>query len=207
MTTKEIKILIVGAGPTGLTAAIELARRGIMPTIIDKRHKASTLSRAVGITPRSLDLLSPSGVSKKLIADGIAMDGLRIYKNRQLTLAMKLHSDRTSFPTILGLPQDRTEIIMRDTFNSLDGTVQYGVTLDYLKQKREHVVTHLSNGSEELFDIVIGADGVKSTVRKQAGIDFPGIDLDQTWSIADIHAKDWRHPTKITLVQADPEKL
>ena len=46
-----MKVLIVGAGPTGLTAAIELARRGVLPMIVDRRPDASTLSRAVGITP------------------------------------------------------------------------------------------------------------------------------------------------------------
>ncbi len=68
------EILIVGAGPTGLTAAVELARRGIIPRIIDRKQKASKLSRAVGINNQTLRLLSESGVSKELIDVGVKVD-------------------------------------------------------------------------------------------------------------------------------------
>ncbi|WP_444909721.1 FAD-dependent oxidoreductase [Microbulbifer sp. TRSA005] len=199
-----MKILIVGAGPTGLTAAIELARRGITPTIIDKREGASTLSRAVGITPKSLQLLSPSGVSERLIKEGVEMDGLRIYRNSSLVLEMPLHSERTFFPTILGLPQDRTESIMVDVFKNLGGSIKYNLKLNDLKDNGDSVLSIFSDGSEENFDKVIGADGIKSAVRESSNIRYPGTDLNQLWSIADVDVRNWRHPGKITLVQVSP---
>ena len=107
-----MKVLIVGAGPTGLTAGIELCRFGLVPTIVDKRESASTHSRAVGITPRSLDLLKPSGVSAKLIAEGVALNGLRVYHGTSLSLELPLHSKRMAYPCVLAMPQDRTEAIM-----------------------------------------------------------------------------------------------
>ena len=58
----ERTILIAGAGPTGLTAAVELARRGIVPRVIDRNDRPSQLGKAVGISPRSLDILEASGV-------------------------------------------------------------------------------------------------------------------------------------------------
>ena len=199
-----MKVLIVGAGPTGLTAGIELVRRGVVPKLIDRRENASTLSRAVGITPRSLRLLSHAGVSERLIDEGVAMDGLRIYRGDKLSLELPLHSERTFFPTVLGLPQDRTEAIMADVFTSLGGTVHYSIALDGIYEKDDQVVARYSDGTEEAFDHVIGADGIGSTVRNAAGIAYPGVDLDQTWSIADVDVKDWRHPGKITLVQVGP---
>ncbi len=199
-----MKLLVVGAGPTGLTTAIELMRHGVAPHIIDKRDSTSTLSRAVGITPRSLELLSHSGVSERLIAEGIAMDGLRIYRGDKLSLEMPLHSERVFFPTILGLPQDRTESIMVDVLTSLGGTVHYGLSLEGISEKEEQVIARYSDGREEAFDAIIGADGTRSTVRETAGIAYPGVDLEQTWSIADVDADNWRHPGKITLVQVRP---
>lgn len=202
-----MRILIVGAGPTGLTAAIELVRQGIIPTLVDRRDNASTLSRAVGITPRSLQLLSYSGVSDRLIAEGIAMDGLRVYRGDVLALEMPLHSDRVFFPTILGLAQDRTEAIMAETLVSKGGSVRYGVALEGLGDNHDRIVAQFSDGSEEHFDLIIGADGIKSRVREEAGIAYLGVNLNETWSIADVDVEDWRHPGKFTLVQAGTGKV
>lgn len=200
----ERKVLIVGAGPTGLTVATELARLGVAPTIIDKRDAASTLSRAVGITPRSLQLLSHSGIAERLIAQGTAMTSVQIYRGEKLALAMALHSERAYYPTILGLPQDETETIMAEVLDSRGTTVQYGVALESFDEREHDVVAQFSNGSEERFDYVVGADGVNSTVRQSAGIEFPGFDLDETWSIADVHADNWQHADALTLIQAGP---
>lgn len=202
-----MKILIVGPGPTGLTAAIELVRRGIVPTLVDRRDNASTLSRAVGITPRSLQLQSSSGVSDQLIAEGIAMGGLRVYRDGALALEMPLHSDRVFFPKVLGLAQDRTETIMAETLVSQGGSVRYGIALESLGDEDDRIVARFSDGTEEHFDLIVGADGVRSTVREEAGIAYPGVDLDKTWSIADVDVEDWRHAGKITLVQAEPGKV
>lgn len=65
------RILVVGAGPTGLTAAVELARRGIVPRIVDKDEGPTPLSRAVGISANSVDILEPSGAAERLLAEGI----------------------------------------------------------------------------------------------------------------------------------------
>lgn len=191
----------MGAGPTGLTAALELARRGIQPMIIDKRDSASTFSRAVGITPRSLELLSESGVAAKLIEEGIAFESAQIYPNPSSPIEVNIHSDKTFFPTILGLPQDRTESLMAEVLQSYGCSVQYRIALEELVNSGDRVETRFSDGHEASFDVVVGADGIGSTVREKSGIAYPGYDLDETWSIADVDAKDWRHPKSLTLVR------
>ena len=72
-------VLVVGAGPTGLTAAVELSRLGIETRIIEVGDKPSELSRAVGIMPYSLDLLEASGVTTKLLDAGVLIKGFKIY--------------------------------------------------------------------------------------------------------------------------------
>ncbi len=67
-TPETMRVLIVDAGPTGLTAADELARQGIAGDVIDRKEEPSSLSCAVGIMPSSLKTLTPSGVTDKLFA-------------------------------------------------------------------------------------------------------------------------------------------
>lgn len=199
-----MKILIVGAGPTGLTVAIELARRGVQPTVVDRRDSASTLSRAVGITPRSLELLSHSGAADALIAEGIAMDGLRVYHGKKLNLEMALRSERAFHPNLVCLAQDRTEAILAGVLAEHGASVRYGMQLDELTETTDGVVARFNNGESATFDHVVGADGIRSTVREQAGIAYPGFDLEEKWSIADVDLAGWKHPGCLTVVQAGP---
>ena len=199
-----MKVLIVGAGPTGLTAAIELARKGIKPKIIDRREGLSTLSRAVGITPRSLEILSHSGASETLIVEGIPMDGLRVYFGQSLSLKMPLRSERSYHPNLVCLPQDRTEAIMADALSKYGVEVKYGLKFVALSQTVDSVSVKYDDGNEETFDHVIGADGIRSMVREQAGIAYEGFDLEEQWAVADVDVFNWRHPGCLTVVQAGP---
>lgn len=116
-----MKVLIVGAGPAGLTTAglttaVELARRGVVSDVIDLRESGSGLSRAVGILPASLDILRPSGVTGKLLAEGMKFRQVRIYRHSSLVLALTLEVSGADGEFILGLAQDRTETHLRDVF-------------------------------------------------------------------------------------------
>ena len=113
-----MKILIVGAGPAGLTAAVELARRGVETKVIDKRTSQATLSRAVGITPRSLKTLELSGVTQELISEGIQIKGVKIYhqSKRLLDMPLQVNPLQYGYGFMLGLPQDRTEFHLRKAY-------------------------------------------------------------------------------------------
>jgi len=73
-----------------------------------------------------------------------------------------------------------------------------------IRDRGNRVIAQFADGTEQAFDQVVGADGIRSTVRKAAEIDYPGIDLEETWSIADVDAEGWRHADQMTLVQAAP---
>ncbi len=125
------KVLIVGAGPTGLTAGVELARQGVPVEIIDRREGGSTLSRAVGINPRSLEILGPSGVSTRLLDEGVRIRSVQFYREDVAWACVPLTAARVRFGRneILGLPQDQTEVILRDAFVAAGGCLRYGVEL------------------------------------------------------------------------------
>jgi 2-polyprenyl-6-methoxyphenol hydroxylase-like FAD-dependent oxidoreductase len=198
-----MKVLIVGAGPTGLTCAVELWRRGIEAEIIDKRDNASGFSRAVGITPASLEILEPSGVAENLISDGIKFHGLRVYRGEKPALAMpiKVKMMQHGYDFMLGFAQDRTETHLRNALQKLGGTVRYSTELSGLHQSDGQVKAEIAGAKPEIYDYLIGADGVRSTVRDASGIDFPGYDLPEKWSIADVEAQDWPNHDLFTLCQ------
>ena len=189
------RILIVGAGPTGLSAGVELARRGMDVTIIDKRDEASGFSRAVGILQSTLDLLEASGVSDKLRQEGVQVRGVKIFDQDRQVFAFNLppdSDDENGF--LLCLPQDRTEAHLRDTFVALGGDLRMSTVLEDLQQDQDHVTAYFGAGKSEVFDYVLGADGVRSTVREILGIAFNGFDLPEDWSIADADIDGWANP-------------
>ncbi|NNE98143.1 MAG: pentachlorophenol monooxygenase [Pyrinomonadaceae bacterium] len=195
----DARILIVGAGPTGLTAGLELARRGIVPDIIDRKEQASTLSRAVGILPRSLDILRPSGVTEKLLEEGIKLENISLYRGRTEAFSFSLNGGHPNWEFGLALAQDRTESILHDAFVKYGGRVKYSTELQDLNQNSENVFVTTADGMRVEYDYVIGADGVQSITRKALGIDFIGFDLPETWSIADVDAPDWENHDRFTM--------
>jgi len=194
-----MRVLIVGAGPTGLTIAVELARRSIIPAVIDRRADASSLSRAVGITPRSLTLLEPSGVTERLLAKGVKIREARVHVGEKPVARLKFDAVHSPYDYILGLAQDRTEAVLRDALTGYGGAVTFGSELVGLRQEPDRVVAVTADGKEAAYDIIVGADGIGSTVRPAAGIHFPGFDLPQTWSVADVDAENWVNAGAFTL--------
>lgn len=186
-------VLIVGAGPAGLTAAVELARRGINPTVIDRKAGPSPLSRAVGILPHSMHLLTPSGVADAIRAEAIAAQEVIFHRNGFRLGRLRIERGKDPDYRLFALAQDRTEAHLREALERYGGQVTFEATLDELSEQAEQV-TVLINGQSRQFSHVIGADGVDSQVRQSLGIGFDGIDLPEKWSIADVEVADWPDP-------------
>ncbi|MGR3498332.1 MAG: FAD-dependent oxidoreductase [Limimaricola soesokkakensis] len=197
-----MKVLICGAGPTGLTAGVELARRGIEVTVFEARDAPSPLSRAVGINPESLHRLEPSGVTEALLAEGVTYRGLILHRGGRVWARLDFGAarpERFGRRYMFGLPQDRTEAVLAAALARHGGTLRRGAEIVGMAQDPQGVRITLKDGREERGDWLVGADGTRSLVREAAGIGYPGHRLPDVWSIADIDAPGWPHRDRVAL--------
>ena len=180
----EDAVLIVGAGPTGLMLACELARRGVPHRLIERRDGQAEGSRGKGVQPRSLEVLGDLGVSDALIAYG------------RFDMPMLLHG--ADAPTLLPLasaprdgarhagplltPQWRVEAVLRDRLAELGGRVEWGCELTGIEQRDDRVVADVRRGdTDERIETpwLVGCDGGRSGVRKAASVPFVGETLER----------------------------
>lgn len=181
-------VLIVGAGPTGLTAACALLRRGIEVRIVDAAEHPPTTSRALGLQPRGQEVLSRIGALGDLPRRGIDTTGTAIYLNgrKAVDVGAALNS---AGPRMLFIPQTEIEANLRARLTELGGEIEWNTALRELNQDAEGVDARFDTGEVLRAEWVIGCDGAHSQVRKSAGIDFPGSPLMERFLLADVHAE------------------
>jgi 2-polyprenyl-6-methoxyphenol hydroxylase-like FAD-dependent oxidoreductase len=191
---QKTQVFVAGGGPVGLAAAIELQRRGFSPQIIDPDLEVSPQSRALAVNPRTLDLLEPSGATEALVAAGHRIAGFIVRYNAQplFTLNIGLASHRFNF--LLSLAQSETEKILEETLRRQGISVARGVSLQNFQSTDHQITIQLSNGQTANADVLIGADGTHSTVRKLLGFAFPGESAPQTFGLADVELSAWPFP-------------
>jgi 2-polyprenyl-6-methoxyphenol hydroxylase-like FAD-dependent oxidoreductase len=189
------EVLIVGAGPVGLTLAGELARHGIRPRIIDRLSKPSPYCRAIGVTPRTLEVWEDMGIARDMIDAGIWLRGQRSIVNGHTHDVVHDLSD-LPFST-LGIPQYATERLLAKHLASFGIQIERGVSLERMTQWDGHVqavtIDATGNRQEAHFKYIIGCDGAHSAVRKALGIAFEGSGMPYEFMLGDVHI-DWDVP-------------
>ncbi|MBZ8135211.1 FAD-dependent monooxygenase [Afifella sp. IM 167] len=183
------KILIVGAGPTGLTAAVELFRRGYHPRIIDEASQPATQSKALAVNPRTLELLEPAGITERLIAAGNRLHRLRAHHEGRRALEVDLSHIPHRFDFMLILPQAGTEKILAGRLEELGGRIEWDTALkdvEIADGKARYLLASPAGEETGEADILLGADGAHSRVRHAAGIGFAGESFPAGFGLADI---------------------
>jgi 2-polyprenyl-6-methoxyphenol hydroxylase-like FAD-dependent oxidoreductase len=178
----DTQVLVVGAGPTGLVLACDLARRGIGVRLVDAAPAYFAGSRGKGLQPRSLEVLDDLGVIAPVLAEAAEYPVMRRYANGAVVWEGRMHepaapSPDVPYPNILMLPQSRTEQLLRARLAELGGRVELNTRLVDFTQDEHGVTATLDRaGHTEQIRVgyLVGADGGRSTVRKQLRVGFAG---------------------------------
>ena len=172
-------VLVAGAGPTGLTLAIELARRGVGVRVIEKASEYFDGSRGDGLQPRTLEVFDDLGVIDAVLEQGIPIPLMKIsiggrpVGERRMAEPVEPTPDRP-YPNAWMLGQSRTEAILRARLEDFGVRVELSTELVGFQQDDDRVVAELSTGESVEVDYLVGADGGRSFVRKILGIAFEG---------------------------------
>jgi 2-polyprenyl-6-methoxyphenol hydroxylase-like FAD-dependent oxidoreductase len=190
-----VDVLIVGAGPTGLTLACQLARFGVRFRIVDKQSDRARESRALGVQARSLEILQTLGLGEALAVRGRTTTRLMFHVDRDAPVAIDLGAvprKDTRFPYILFVSQSDTEAVLGGCLEAAGVPVERRVELVRFQEEPASVACVLrhADGREETVhtSYVAGCDGAHSTVRKAAGIAFEGGAYPQTFALGDVEA-------------------
>ncbi|MDQ3272498.1 MAG: FAD-dependent oxidoreductase, partial [Pseudomonadota bacterium] len=182
----QTDVLIVGAGPTGLALATALSAQGVKTLIIDAQAEGANTSRAAVVHARTLELLEPLGVSDRLVALGLHAKRFTVRDRDRILVPIEFDRLPTVYPYTLMVSQAVTESVLLERASELGATVRRPCSLQSFSQDDISVQATLSDGSQVQARFMVGADGMHSVVRQQAGIAFEGGTYGESFVLADV---------------------
>jgi 2-polyprenyl-6-methoxyphenol hydroxylase-like FAD-dependent oxidoreductase len=203
----DADVLIVGAGPTGLTLATALAARGVRTRVIDRLHEGINTSRAAVVHARTLEVLEPLGVAQALVAQGLQAQRFTIRDRDRVLMPVAFDRLPTRYPYTLMVSQAITERVLLERFQQLGGQVQRPRALVGLSQDDFGATAALDDGSRLRARYVVGCDGMHSVVREQAGIAFSGGSYGESFVLADVRLSGGAAPRDEVMLYFSPAGL
>jgi 2-polyprenyl-6-methoxyphenol hydroxylase-like FAD-dependent oxidoreductase len=196
MSRHHVDVLVVGAGPVGLTAAAELRRRGVVVRCVDAERHHNVSTKALGLQARTLELFERLDVVGAAVARGLPVREFNIYSEEHRIAHFDMGGLDTPYPYLLMLPQNTTEEILRDRLDELGAEVERGVELVGFSQGPggvDAVLRHGDRSEHVRADWMIAADGAHSSVRHQLGLPFEGGAFREEFATVDVRV-DWPLP-------------
>ncbi|WP_079424438.1 MULTISPECIES: FAD-dependent monooxygenase [Streptomyces] len=201
MRRGAVDVLVVGAGPVGLTAAVELRRRGVSCRIVDRLPARLPYAKAVGIQPRTLELWDRAGMIGDVLDAAVPLRGQLVHVDGEEREPLRLALPPEVPYGFAALPQYETERILEARLARFGTGIERETELVSFTQDADGVSVLLTGrgGGEELRTrYLVGCDGAHSTVRKQLGLGFEGGAFPEEYMLADVEA-DWDLPYGYTL--------
>jgi 2-polyprenyl-6-methoxyphenol hydroxylase-like FAD-dependent oxidoreductase len=182
---EKTAVAIVGAGPTGLLLAGDLAHAGVDVTVLEQRDTESNLTRAFGVHARTLEHLDARGLADEVVASGAPIERLSLFDH----LRIDLSTLPTRFPFLLITPQYNVEKVLEKRAVAAGVRILRGTRVTGLRQDADGV--ELTTGGAPLrAEYAVGADGVHSAVREALGLPFPGKSVLTSIMLADVRLAD-----------------
>jgi len=184
-------VLIVGAGPVGMTVAIELARHGVALRIIEKAAARTDKSKALSLWPRTMELLERSGAVDPFVEAGFKIVGANINASSERIAHVDLTDVGSDYHFALTIPQSETERLLEERLRSFGVTVERQVELTAFNDNGSSVTSTVRHSDGHLESVVtswlVGCDGAHSTVRHGLSLEFEGSTVQSDFALADIH--------------------
>jgi 2-polyprenyl-6-methoxyphenol hydroxylase-like FAD-dependent oxidoreductase len=194
--TTQTQVLIAGGGPIGLTAAIELTRRGIECRVVDPLLEPPQYAKAVGVQPRTLEVFESMGLLSRILDAATQMQGQIVYVNGQNVGQLEFAIPSDVPFGFIAIPQYATEQILRDELVLRGVHVERGLRVTGFEQDADGVAATLAGdggGQTVQASYLIGADGAHSAVRKALGLTFEGAAFEEQYMLGDVEV-DWSMP-------------
>ncbi len=190
------QVLIAGGGPIGLSAAIELTRRGVECHIVDPLLESPQYAKAVGVQPRTLEVFEAMGVLPRILDAAIQMRGQLVYVNGEQVAHVDFPVPADIPFGFIAIPQYATERILSEELATHGVHVERGCRLIGFEQDADGVSATLAADDGEQTvraQYLVGADGAHSVVRKALGLTFEGAAFEEQYMLGDVEV-DWSMP-------------
>lgn len=214
--TADTDVLVVGAGPTGLTLACALRLHGLSVRVVDRAGGPATTSRANFLHARGAEVLDRVGALGTLPEESLRAMRITSYLGGQPLMTLEFGDPGlgTAAPPMV-VSQARVEAALRARLAELGPKPEWGRALAGIRQVAGFALAELADGEVLRARWVIGCDGTSSTTRQLAAIDFPGVRLSERFLLADVRldwdvdrggTSGWIHPDGLLGVMPMPDR-
>src|SRR5262245_8147376 len=195
--TMKTDVLIVGAGPTGLSLACQLLRYGIDFIVVEKNEGITPYSKAIGVHARTLEIFDQIDLAQEAVTRGTLTNRARLIIDGEIRGELDfsdIGQGLSPFPFVLMLEQSKTEHLLYEYLRSHDRDVLWNIELESFTPDAGGILAQVRASNEAktiAAKYIVGCDGPKSPVRHALGLTFEGSTLERIFYVADAQV-DWQ---------------